>query len=222
VLEDPWEEVPDYVYSRTDDPEDAPDEAEYITIAFERVVASGRLWRDFVPVAFHVDYWDRLGWKDPLGSPAYSSRQRRYAAEWGARSIYTPGFVLQGREWRSRDLGDVVRAKGTGALSVSGELPGRLNVDFSAAGGEPWVANAAILGSGIGVDVKRGENAGRYLAHDFAVLEWRTAAVAEGGHATLDFADLPDTHGAKRLAVAVWIERAGSPVPLQSAGGWMD
>ena len=35
MLEDPWEEVPDYVYSRTDDPEDAPDAPEYITIDFE-------------------------------------------------------------------------------------------------------------------------------------------------------------------------------------------
>src|SRR6476660_6828368 len=36
VLEDPWEEVPDYVYSRTDNPEDAPDAPEYITIGFEK------------------------------------------------------------------------------------------------------------------------------------------------------------------------------------------
>src|SRR5437867_10582189 len=40
------------------------------------------LWRDFVPIAFHVDYWDSLGWKDPFAIKAYSERQRDYAASW--------------------------------------------------------------------------------------------------------------------------------------------
>src|SRR6059036_3501 len=52
------------------------------------------LWRDFVPIAFHVDYWDSLGWKDPFAIKAYSERQRDYAASWRSRSVYTPGFVL--------------------------------------------------------------------------------------------------------------------------------
>jgi hypothetical protein len=50
-------------------------------------------------VAFHVDYWDRLGWRDRWASPEFSDRQRAYAAWWGSRSIYTPGFVLDGKEW---------------------------------------------------------------------------------------------------------------------------
>ncbi len=66
-----------------------------------------RLWHEFVPVAFHVDYWDRLGWKDPFASAEWTKRQRLYAANWNAESVYTPAFVLNGREWqnaqRSRD-----------------------------------------------------------------------------------------------------------------------
>src|SRR5688572_1610666 len=61
------------------------------------------LWKNFVPVAFHVDYWDHLGWKDKFARAAHTSRQRRYADEWGANTVYTPGLVLDGAEWRSRE-----------------------------------------------------------------------------------------------------------------------
>src|SRR6266853_4246963 len=59
------------------------------------------LWSDFVPVAFHVDYWDHLGWRDKWASGQFSDRQRDYAQAWGSDSVYTPGFVLNGKEWRN-------------------------------------------------------------------------------------------------------------------------
>ena len=58
------------------------------------------LWKSFVPLAFHVDYWDYLGWRDPWAARLYSDRQRAYAGRWHSESIYTPGFVLDGKEWR--------------------------------------------------------------------------------------------------------------------------
>src|SRR6186713_3438579 len=59
-----------------------------------------RLWRDFVPLAFHVDYWDRLGWRDPFAARQWTARQYDYSSRWNSSSVYTPGFVLNGREWR--------------------------------------------------------------------------------------------------------------------------
>src|SRR5579859_7181132 len=44
-----------------------------------RLKGSPVLWKDFVPVAFHVDYWDYLGWRDKLGARQFSERQRAYA-----------------------------------------------------------------------------------------------------------------------------------------------
>ena len=41
------------------------------------------LWKTIIPVAFHVDYWDRLGWRDCFAKPEFTSRQQRYAAAWG-------------------------------------------------------------------------------------------------------------------------------------------
>src|SRR6187401_409142 len=64
------------------------------------LAASDQLWKDVVPVAFHVDYWDYLGWVDVFAKPEYSERQRDYSVAWKADRVYTPGFVLNGREWR--------------------------------------------------------------------------------------------------------------------------
>ena len=58
------------------------------------------LWKKIVPVAFHVDYWNNLGWRDRFAKPEFTARQRRYVAAWGGDSVYTPGFVVNGKEWR--------------------------------------------------------------------------------------------------------------------------
>src|SRR5580700_10527630 len=52
------------------------------------------LWNEFVPVAFHVDYWDYLGWRDKWSNKQFSDRQRAYAGVWASENIYTPEFVL--------------------------------------------------------------------------------------------------------------------------------
>ena len=55
-----------------------------------------RLWTEYVPVAFHVDYWDYIGWPDRFASPAYGKRQRQHAQLGRVRNVYTPGFVVGG------------------------------------------------------------------------------------------------------------------------------
>lgn len=78
------------------------------------------LWRDFVPVAWHVTYRDRLGWPDKFADKAYTDRQYAYAEQWNARSVYTPGLVRGGDEWRIRDGGMTERGSARGGvLNVS-------------------------------------------------------------------------------------------------------
>src|SRR5438874_2896005 len=62
------------------------------------------LWKNFVPLAFHVDYWDRLGWRDPFAAKEWTGRQYQYSTNWKSESVYTPGFVLDGREWMERNV----------------------------------------------------------------------------------------------------------------------
>ena len=48
-------------------------------------------------LSYHVDYWNRLGWKDPFSKPEFSDYQRRYATKFNSNSIYTPQLVVNGR-----------------------------------------------------------------------------------------------------------------------------
>ncbi len=65
-----------------------------------KLVDDSRLWRKYIPLAFHVDYWNNLGWRDRFSSSSHSARQREYVRHWRARTVYTPEFFVNGREWR--------------------------------------------------------------------------------------------------------------------------
>ena len=63
----------------------------------DAILGKLKLRDDIIALTFPVDYWDYLGWKDTLASPAFSKRQRNYARARGDRQIYTPQMVLNGR-----------------------------------------------------------------------------------------------------------------------------
>jgi hypothetical protein len=67
-----------------------------------KIVAGGKEFENVVAVAWHVDYWDQLGWKDPFGSKGASDLQGRYARTFGLRGNYTPMFVVNGGSHTSR------------------------------------------------------------------------------------------------------------------------
>ena len=58
-----------------------------------------------VALAFHVDYWDRLGWADRFASPAHTQRQQQRQRLSGARFIYTPQVIANGMDWRRWSAG---------------------------------------------------------------------------------------------------------------------
>jgi hypothetical protein len=186
------------------------------------------LWSEFVPVAFHVDYWDYLGWRDKWSSNQYSDRQRDYAGALGSDSIYTPEFVVNGKEWHNwlelRGAPGVSGTK-TGLLKVTSEDTNHWQVTFipTESGTTAFEVNAALLISGLSSAVKAGENAGRHLQHDFVVLKlinqplFGNNGVFQGVF-TLAAGQKPPEG---RLALAVWATRSGSLEPVQSVGGWL-
>ncbi len=185
-----------------------------------------RLWREFVPVAFHVDYWDRLGWPDRFADADFTRRQQDHAQSTGMRTIYTPGFFLDGAEWRRwfglREL-ELPAGDGAGELRAWRE-DGRVQIRYRPDGARRLTlrAHVALLGFGLQSDVQRGENAGRRLQHDFVVLEHREAALRPDGDVLAASATLASpAEAGERQAIAVWVSEANAPAPLQAAGGWL-
>ena len=174
------------------------------------------LWRDFVPVAFHVAYWDRLGWRDRFATREFTARQYAYAAAWGGDSVYTPGFVLDGTEWRRSGEGPGPSSEKAGVLSVEYSAEGSCRVKFAGEG----EVHAAILGGGIVSPVRAGENAGRTLNHEFVALALVQAPL-EKGCAEIKL-PVPAIPGVNRHALAVWITPRGGLTPVQATGGWLD
>ena len=181
-----------------------------------------RLWKEVVPVAFHVDYWDYIGWRDSFAKPAYSNRQRRYRSNNAIRSVYTPGFVVNGQEWRGwfskRPLPTTQGAAGELRVVVNGR---HLNANYSAADAtdERLTLNVALLGVGLHVYVNRGENSGRRLSQDFAVLQHlMLTSTNRNWESELPTVDMPVD---ARPAIAVWVSPKDSQRPLQAVGGWL-
>lgn len=178
------------------------------------------LWRDIVPVALHVDYWDYVGWKDTYATAENSDRQRRYADAGRAHGVYTPGFFSNGREWR----GWTLRLPPRGSDRTPGNLhavieDGLVRASFPAAG-QSLELHVAVLGSGIETEVKRGENHDRTLPQDFVMLA-QTASRSDDGHWHVPL-PVPADHTARRHAIALWVSRVGELPPLQATGGWLD
>lgn len=131
---------------------------------------TGRL----VPLAFHVEYWDRLGWVDRFASPQYTQRQSAMAGLAGSRQVYTPQFLRNGRDWRSTGNPlDDRDARPSGARIVL-ELEWRTNGQVAIKGevSAPGLAAevyVAIYENNLATHVGAGENAGKGLHHDYVV-----------------------------------------------------
>jgi len=185
------------------------------------------LWREVVPLSFHVDYWDKLGWPDRFAAKRYSQRQQDYRAAGSIRSVYTPGLVVNGREWRGWFRGgqpDLSQREKVGKLSLDLDGSGVAVIRFDPSGRKPAgkvLAHLAVLGFGLSTPIGRGENAGRTLKEDFVVLGYRSTAPAKHGR-QWDL-ELPKTVPAEtsRLAVAAWISAGIDPAPVQAVAGWM-
>jgi hypothetical protein len=182
------------------------------------------LWRSIIPVVFHVDYWDGLGWPDRFASREFTVRQRDYSAAWGSNSVYTPGFVVDGKEWRgSLDPLPAQRKETIGRLRVTLIDRGKAEIIFipiRTARSMP-IVELALLGNNLESDVKRGENGGRKLHHDFVVLSLSKANLTEDGNKWIASILLPKDIAAEPTALAAWVKEGAAKSPLQATGGWL-
>ncbi|TDL79595.1 DUF1223 domain-containing protein [Palleronia sediminis] len=164
---------------------------------------------DVLPLAFHVDYWDYLGWADSFSDPAFTHRQKGYARKWGERMVYTPQAVIGGVDStigsRSLEVADFLMAHWS--------VPERIDIDTHRRGEtveitlSPHDAAAGPLPRDIAVHLARydpiervsipqGENAGLEIDYANIVTDWEhlaewdgtapmTLSVRPGDHAAL-------------------------------------
>lgn len=192
------------------------------------------LWKSVVPVAFHVEYWDYLGWKDAFAKSDYSQRQYVYQKKAHLSSVYTPGVMKNGREWRAwrfwRSVKSPMNSKPGVLRAVLNEK--ELNVEFNSLlnSKSAYKLNVALLGVGIKSNVKSGENSGELFTHDFVALDLKQYAhadavkkgISNNNILTWNLANplLPSSHEVN--ALAIWVSANDDPTPVQATGTWIN
>ena len=143
-------------------------------------------------LAFHVDYWNRLGWTDQFSDAAYSQRQNQYAAWLRLQSVYTPQVVVNGsKEFVGSQEPSIRKAISDGleeASSVQLTLSdvrldkGKVTWRYQARNaGHHTSLLVAIVQRSATSEVKAGENSGRTLSHVQIVRQLQTAKVDASG-----------------------------------------
>ena len=138
-------------------------------------------------LSFHVDYWNRLGWKDPYSQKAFTQRQYDYARQMRQQGVYTPQMVVNGSAEfvgsnRGRAISEIEKAKKAGEateievtqVSIQNETL-TLTYESPEATVNTWL-NVALVERDIATQVNRGENRGRLLEHDNVVRSFKQEA----------------------------------------------
>jgi hypothetical protein len=171
----------------------------------DAVLAELATHKDILALGFHVDYWDRLGWKDPLSTPGATSRQNEYAAQFGRSEVFTPQVVIDGqRQAVGSNRGAVLQAI---AQSKTDSIP-VAPVTFAADGHSVSIGAGAGRGKVLVIryvrsrttQVQRGENAGKTAVDVNGVDAFRAVGEWTGQKIDLPVDPVDADHG---LAVLV-------------------
>ncbi len=155
--------------------------------------------------AFHVGYWDYIGWVDRFAAPAYTNRQREVAMKNNLRSIYTPQAVLDGKDWPN--WGNQPSAKEPARASIALKQLGADQFEASVtpvsslALSPSWSAYWTVTEHGHNSKVQAGENKGEFLKHDFVVRQYTRAGeykTADAALQKLTFRSIAATPGHPR------------------------
>jgi len=183
--------------------------------------------KSVIPLAYHVDYWNHLGWADPFSSRQWSERQSDYARAMNLDGEYTPQMVIGGG-WQcgGSDAGSIERA----VVAARSALPlGRTSIQTSladhgsrklqvkitvqmlnTAGTGPHVVMLALYESGLASKIGAGENGGREITYDYTVRKLLPAFELDGakgasGSKQLNI-ELDDSWSLAHLGVAAFIQ----------------
>jgi len=150
----------------------------------------GQPYGNAVLQAFHVAYWDYIGWADPFASPVHTQRQRQIAMWNNQRSIYTPQVVANGRDWRDWHQAGRALPQIAGPAAASIALRQRAKDQFEATvtvhdrSIADWSAYWTVTENAHQTSVKAGENSGELLRNDHVVRQYTVAGNYRGSAGT--------------------------------------
>ena len=177
-----------------------------------------------VPIAYHVDYWNHIGWTDPFSSARWSQRQNQYASAFESSQVYTPQLVINGRVQLVGSAEGPIRSEierqlkdsDSGTIAITGvaragnelRVGVRARLDAKPNGTHAKII-VTLLENGATTAVRSGENAHRTLSND-AIVRWQNAVaaiewngVAAGGTAVIP---LDPAWRIDRLGLAAFIQ----------------
>ncbi len=177
-----------------------------------------------VAQAFHVGYWDYIGWVDRFATPANTARQRELASTNRLNGIYTPQLVRNGRDWPDW--------RGAHSpQSVAGSIaPARVSISLQRVaqtdqytaqvkaleGVSQWSAYWTVTEHGHTSRVKAGENRGEFLQHDFVVRQYTPVGRYQGNQ-TVNFVAIPGhAEHPRQVNLVVHDPRTGEPLQAVS------
>lgn len=144
-------------------------------------------------LSYHVDYWDKLGWKDAFSKPDWTARQAAYVDHFHLESAYTPQAVVNGREEfvgsgslpLHTSVDNALHETSGQALRIKAAKEGdKIEVSYEALPSSTNVVNLALVQVAATSQVVRGENSGRRLHHVNVVCDLRTVDAKSNGDAS--------------------------------------
>ncbi len=148
---------------------------------------------DVLVLTYHVDYWDRLGWKDPFSQHIFSQRQQQYARQLNLNGVYTPQMVVNGNtefvgsnETKLRGALQQGRLTDSITILVTPKTKGTMKVDWQYLGPPETSLNFAVVQPSATTQVARGENSGKQLRHGNVVRTFITLPSAPSGNISIN------------------------------------
>ena len=179
---------------------------------------------DVVALAYHVDYWDYVGWEDTFGDEDFSDRQRAYAKSWGSSRIYTPQMVVNGAKGvvgsrRNEVHGAIDGASLPLAVQIARDgdmLKVAIPPDSGLDDAVVWLVSYLDRAD---VTIDKGENAGKSMVYTQVVTGRQALGMWESAVGADLKLPLPEllSEGSTGIAVIVQQERNGLPGPILGA-----
>jgi hypothetical protein len=181
----------------------------------DRLLGTYASKENIIALSFHVDYWDRLGWKDPFSAKGYTKRQYNYASALNA-SVYTPQLVINGRTEMvgsnankiSETITKVLHEAPGAELSIKSvdDENGQVNISFDASGNlTNAVLNIALVEKQTTTEIKAGENNGVTLDNFNVVRNFKTITEVRNGSST-SVIDIPFRTDLKNLSLVLFLQ----------------